>query len=140
MSSIENFLLMSFGFGSGPKLTEVIKLFSCSLLLLCQSLQFHQDAIQAFRENGLIFYIVTSTRPDSQQQYSKVQKFTFQYIPVSATSQFSQLAPMRSFLAHYLQLSVWKLTALNSIKNFYYRTSQFETSLIYFKHHLNLGS
>lgn len=73
MSSIEIFPLMSFGFGSDPKWTEVIKLFSCSLLFLCQSLQFHYDAVQVFMENGLTFYTATLTRPDSQQQYSRVQ-------------------------------------------------------------------
>lgn len=57
MSSIEIFPLMSlYGFGSGPKQTEVIKLFFCSLLFLYQSFQFHYDAIQAFMENGPIFY------------------------------------------------------------------------------------
>lgn len=62
--------------------------------------------MQAFMENGLIFYMATLTKPDSQKQYPRVQNFTFQYIPVTATSHFSQLAPMRSFLAPYLQLSV----------------------------------
>lgn len=109
MSSIEIFPLMSlYSFGSGPKQTEVIKLFFCSLLFLYQSFQFHYDAIQAFMENGPIFYRVTLTRPDGQQQHSRVSIFTFQYIPVNATSWFSQLAPLRSFLAPYLQFSVWK--------------------------------
>jgi len=73
MTSTEAFPLMSFGFGPGPKPTEVTKLFSCALFFLCQSLQFHHDAIRPVTENRLTFYIVTLTNPESQQKYSSVQ-------------------------------------------------------------------
>lgn len=85
MSSIEIFPLMSsYGFGSGPKQTEVIKLFFCSLLFLYQSFQFHYDAIQAFMENGPIFYRVTLTRlmaNNNIQEYQYSLFSTFQLMP-----------------------------------------------------------